>query len=122
MLGPRGFLRCAALFLLAFRCPGGQGQVAQEIVALSQLKSLAGDPSARDLPVRLNGVVLCYDPGWHQLYIHDGHETGYFNPRDFQTEPEIGQRVEITGTTVRSNMLANLKMAVLGPGPLPAAK
>ncbi len=73
-------------------------------------------------PLKLQGVVVCYDAGWHQLYLHDGRETLYFNADDFQTKPQPGQAVELSGTAYGSEAFANLELKVLGQGDLPRAK
>jgi PAS domain S-box-containing protein len=96
---------------------------AEEIVSIHQIKNLTHTQALEGRPVRLQGVVLCYDPGWNQLYVCDGHETAYFNPHDFQTLPETGQLVEISGTTAGDNAaLINARLTVLGQGTIPAAK
>ena len=66
--------------------------------------------------------LLCQDAGWNQLYVCDGQETGYLNPHDFNTQPETGQSVEITGLTAGENALTNATLTILGPGKAPAAK
>jgi hypothetical protein len=97
----------------------------QEVVTLAQYYGLPKDPASKGQPVRIRAVVLCYDAGWNQLYVHDGHETAYFNPQLFQTRPELGQVVEITGTTTVAQgapALTNAQLTILGRGTLPAAK
>lgn len=107
---------------MAMHAREGQAQSAGEITTIHELKNLSSDAMAPKRAIRLKGVVLCYDAGWHQLYVCDGNETGYFNPQEFQNEPEVGQLVEITGATGRSNLLEHLKLAVLGRGTIPPAK
>jgi PAS domain S-box-containing protein len=94
----------------------------EEIVSLRQLKSLTSQQAKEGPGVRVKGVVVCYDAGWHQLYLHDGRETLYFNADDFSTQPETGQAVEITGRARGTNVLENAHLSVLGEGTLPAAK
>jgi hypothetical protein len=72
--------------------------------------------------VRVRGVVVCYDAGWHQLYIHDERETLYFNADDFASSPNKGDLVEITGKARGTNVLENPKLAILGQTALPAAR
>ncbi len=102
----------------------GLGQVvaAEEIVSLHQLKNLTPAQAEQRLPVRLRGVVVCYDAGWHQLYVHDGHETIYFNADDFTAHPKTGQAVEITGNARGTNSLEQANLKILGDSSLPAAK
>src|SRR6185312_16273641 len=58
-----------------------------EIVNLHQLKPLTRAQAGAGVPIRIKGVVVCYDAGWHQLYLHDGVETCYFNADDFRIQP-----------------------------------
>jgi PAS domain S-box-containing protein len=90
-------------------------------VTLSQLKNLTPAQAREGLPVRIKGIVVCYDAGWHQLYVHDDRETLYFDADDFAVEPKKGQVVEITGVARSTNALENPKLKVLGQGTLPAA-
>ncbi len=93
-----------------------------EIATLHQLKNLTPQQAAEGIPARIKGVVVCYDAGWHQLYINDNLETSYFNADDFAVQPEKGQIVEITGKARGTNTLENPKLTILGKGALPAAK
>lgn len=93
-----------------------------EIRTLGQLSLLPDDPAGPGQALRLEGVVLCCDPGWHQLYIFDGNETGYFDADDFNPPPRKGQHIEMTGLAHGSNLLANLHLTVRSDGPLPAAR
>jgi signal transduction histidine kinase len=118
----------AALFVcacLAFVALGGQLLAAEEITTFKQFSGLSRGQSSEGRPVRFQGVVLCYDLGWGQLYVHDGSEVRWFNPREISTQPSSGQLVEITGTTTvveNYNWLTNLTLTVLKEGALPAAK
>ena len=78
----------AAFWLMAARSAPGQPSNTAEIVTLHQLKSLTPAEAAAGPPVRVRGVVVCYDAGWHQLYINDGHETLYFDADQFADQPQ----------------------------------
>jgi signal transduction histidine kinase len=93
-----------------------------EIVTLGQLMGLRPEPTGPGHPLRLTGVVLCCDPGWHQLYLYDGHETEYLNADEFSTHPEKGQWVEITGIARSSTLFEHLNLVVRGTTNLPPAK
>ncbi len=95
---------------------------ADEIITVHQLKNLSREQAMQGHPLHLTGVVLCYDSGWNQVYICDGHETGYFNPHNFEIQPQTGQLVEIFGTTAADSSLTNARLSVLGPGTIPPAK
>ncbi|SPE53215.1 exported hypothetical protein [Verrucomicrobia bacterium] len=94
----------------------------EELTTLRQLKNLTPAQAAQGPSVALQGVVVCYDAGWHQLYVHDGRETLYFNADDFGTQPETGQAVLITGRARGTNVLEGANLTVLGPGTLPPPK
>jgi len=100
----------------------GQEFTNGEIVTLHQLKNLTPKQAADGLSVRLRGVVVCHDAGWHQLYLHDGHETLYFNADDFAVQPQKADLVEITGRARGSNILENPKLVILGRTAMPAAR
>src|SRR5271163_602063 len=93
----------AALWLASVRGAPGQSISPGEIVTLRQLKDLTPAQAAAGPPVRVRGVVVCYDAGWHQLYLHDERETLYFNADDFAVQPIKGDRVEITGKARGTN-------------------
>jgi len=68
----------------------GQASATGEIVTLHQLIRLTPEQAAAGLPVRVRGVVVCYDAGWHQLYVNDERESLYFNADDFAAQPKKG--------------------------------
>ncbi|MDB6121678.1 MAG: hypothetical protein JWQ71_671 [Pedosphaera sp.] len=109
--------------MLAFLPAGGvAASTNQEITTIHELKSLTREQALAGRAVQVTGVVVCYDSGWNQLYVHDGQETGYFNPHNFQTQPETGQLVKITGTTTGDNGMTNARLVVVGKGSIPRAK
>ena len=104
---------------------GAQGATTEKVTSFQQFYGLSRDQAQAGWPVQFRAVVLCYDAGWNQLYVHDGHDTAYFSPQAFRTRPETGQSIEITGTTTviqGNNAFTNLNLTVLGPGTIPAAK
>src|SRR5712664_2702736 len=86
------------------------------------LQSLSRAQAASGLHFRLKGTVLCYDEGWHQLYIHDGRGTVYITPQDSTNSFRPGQSVEVTGTALGDNTFTNLHFTVLGEQPIPVPK
>jgi PAS domain S-box-containing protein len=86
------------------------------------MKTLSRRQAAEGPAVRLKGVVVCFDAGWHQLYLHDGSETLYFNADDFIAPLDAGVAVEITGRARGTNVLEHPHLSILGPAPLPPAK
>lgn len=73
--------------------------------------SLSAEEASKAVQVEFTGTVLCYDPGWGQLYIHDGTNAVYLNPRSFTNHFEVGQRVKITGVTAWDGTAATLTNA-----------
>ncbi|HUD46016.1 MAG TPA: PAS domain S-box protein [Candidatus Baltobacteraceae bacterium] len=98
-----------------------QASASRQIVTLRELNDLTPAQVLEGLPVRIKGVVVCYDAGWHQLYVHDDSETLYFNADDFAAEPKKGQIVEITGKARSTNALENARLTIVGQSGLPAA-
>src|SRR4051812_32366196 len=79
MTGPLNFLLWLSIVLVTAGSAVGQSSAVEEIVTLAQLRKFASMPESGERPIRVRGVVVCFDSGWHQLYIHDGHNTEYFN-------------------------------------------
>ena len=124
-LAPMGSWSVLVWAVLLLGHPPGvaaQNAVTGEIRTLSQLNQLPDDPAGPGRALRLAGVVVCCDPGWHQLYIFDGHETGYFNADEATPPPLKGQQIELAGVARGSNLLASLQLTVTGSGPLPPAR
>ena len=118
----RNVVWMAAVFLGAAGGALGQPSTNGEIVTLRQLKNLTPQQAAAGPPVRVRGVVVCHDAGWHQLYLNDGRETLYFNADDFTVQPQKGDMVEITGRARGTNVLQNPTLVILGQTALPAAR
>ena len=101
------------------RSPAKAGQnVLRDWYQLSAAEALKG------LAVELDGIVVCYDLGWGQFYVHDGAKAIYLNPRGFTGKFEVGQHVKITGTTTWDGtvpVLTNATARITGTGPLPQA-
>lgn len=86
--------------------------------------TLSAETARQGLPVRFDGTVLCYDLAWGQLYVYDGRQAIYLDPRAFANQFEIGQRVKINGTTAWGRtvaVLTNQSARVLERVPLPEA-
>ncbi len=112
----------ACIWLVIIPIGRGQPAASGDITTAHELKNLTPAEASSGRLVRLKGVVVCYDSGWNQLYVCDGHETVYLNPHNFQTQPEVGQSVEITGRTAGDNALTNATLAILGAGAMPEAR
>ena len=117
----RKFFRCGIAGLALF-LSGQLSHAAADMTTLAELKNLGTVKTAVARPLRIHGVVVCYDSGWHQLYLHDGRESLYFNADDFSVQPRIGQRVEISGLAYSSEAFSNMSLKVLGPGEMPKPK
>src|ERR1041385_191816 len=78
------------------------------ITNLHQLKPLTRAQAGSGLPLQIKGTVVCYDAGWHQLYLHDGVETLYFNADDFSAQPQPGDVVTVSGTALGDASYTNM--------------
>ncbi|HVV72881.1 MAG TPA: hypothetical protein VHI52_15510, partial [Verrucomicrobiae bacterium] len=111
------------LACLAPRLGYADPQNLPEVKGFREFFSLPLDRASNGCPVRIQGVVLCYDRGWDQLYIHDGQQTAWLSPQKFPGVFEPGQFVELRGQTQLesgSPGWTNLSLTVLGREPLPA--
>ena len=123
--GRRAALFCACVWLFAFCLRGDPTSISAEITTFHQFYAVTPEQAPKSIPVSIRGVIVCYDLGWNQLYIHDGAETAYFNPQLFQTNLVAGQAVELTGSTTvaqGSVTFTNLHLQVLSQGKLPEGK
>lgn len=123
--------RCKRLVELVLACACGCfGLVAAwsapaEITRFADFYSLPAEQVQKNVPVRIGGVIVCYDLQWGQLYINDGSLTTWFSPQLFQTNLQPGMNVELTGGTTLTpagSALTNLHLNVLGKKALPPAK
>lgn len=100
--------------------------VAEEVSSFQEWYALPPEILAQGHPVRIDGVVLCYDAAWGQLYLHDHQQTAYFSPASFPISLIPGQAVRLTGSTAVSNeggaSLTDLKISILGESTLPPAQ
>jgi len=109
----------AAFFSLAVLPGISRAATANQTNPAAALQNTMSVPAVSRI-LRMNGVVLCADAGWHQLYVYDGHDTVYFSADDFDVLPVKGQRVEITGD-IHGDREENLHLTVLGTSALPPA-
>ncbi|HLH55291.1 MAG TPA: HAMP domain-containing sensor histidine kinase [Verrucomicrobiae bacterium] len=96
-----------------------------EITRFNQFGGLSGREASQGLPIRVKGVVLCSDPAWGQIYIHDGKEAKWFSPLSLTNQLDTGDSVEITGRTALvdgSAGLTNLSLTIHGRKALPPAR
>jgi signal transduction histidine kinase len=119
------FVACACGWLGSVAARGEESAAPAEIKTFHQLYALSQEQASKGMPVRLKGVVLCYDPGWNQLSIYDGAETAFLSPQLFQTTLEAGLKVEINSSTTFEGggpALTNIHLQILGHDALPEAK
>src|SRR5436190_7411041 len=93
-----------------------------EAISATRLQSLTRAEVAGGFHFRIKGTVLCYDEGWHHLYIRDGQGTAYVSPQDSTKAFRSGQTVDVTGTALGDNTFTNLNFTILGEHALPAPK
>jgi signal transduction histidine kinase len=100
----------------------GEAGGPSEVTSFHQFYTLPRDQAMKGMPLRIRGVVLCFDHGWNQLYVHDGAETAWLSPQPFRSDLKQGQSVEITGSTTFQEgypAYTNLQLKVLGEGTIP---
>lgn len=93
-----------------------------DVTSLGEYHALRAEELREGRAIRLHGVVLCFDRGWGQFYVHDGKQAAYFDPRPFSQELEVGQRIELTGLALGHDgavTLTNVQVAVEGRASLP---
>ena len=93
-----------------------------EVASFGQLSRLTKEEATAGLMVKIKAVVLCYDPGWGQLYLKDPTEIRWLSPLSFQRALAPGDLVEIRGATRLIEGfpgLTNLQAEVLGHQELP---
>ena len=124
--GTRGAasFRWAAIILgVWLSCPiAARAQMETLVTNLSRVKSLTRAQAGTGIPLRIQGTVVCYDAGWHQLYLHDGVESCYFKADDFGIQPDVGQSVQITGVALGNTSFTNMSLTLLGKSSLPMPK
>ncbi len=82
----------------------------------------SAEQAQKGQPVEFQGTVLCYDPGWGQLYVQDGSNTVYISPTCFTNRFEIGDLVAIKGKTAWDETgatLTNANATLIGKRLLP---
>ena len=99
-----------------------QAQTHNGLAGSKELHSLTRAQAAGGIHFHFKGTILCYDEGWHQLYVHDGNSTTYISPQDTTNAFRRGQSVEISGTALGDNTFTNVRFTVLGEQPIPAPK
>jgi len=77
--------------------------VAEEgiLTDISEIRKLSSETSAKELPVRVQGVVTFSDEKINTLFIHDRKVGIFIEQSSLKSQfwPEEGDRVEITGVT-----------------------
>lgn len=100
--------------------------IAAEVSSFQEWYALPPETLAQGHPVRIDGVVLCYDAAWGQLHIHDHQRPAYFSPASLPISLNPGQAVRLTGSTAVSMeggaSLTDLQLTLLGESTLPPAK
>ncbi len=112
-------------FIALLACRAADPTAAQAVTDFTQWRALSHEALAEGRPVQLEGIVLCYDSEWGQLYIHDGKRVAYFTPHTFPVGVVPGQVVRISGVTVaaaQGDGLTNGQLTVIGRSELPPAR
>jgi signal transduction histidine kinase/CheY-like chemotaxis protein len=101
-----------------------------ELTTAEQVKRLNRGEAARKYPVRLQGVITCYDLSSQELFVQD--ETGgvyvkkpiYVREPRVDPPPKLGQIVWVTGVTAPGlrAIVAEASVEHFGERPLPAPR
>ncbi len=86
--------------------------------------AVSAEEARQNHPVDLEGIVLCYDFSWNQLYVSDRRNVTYLSPKAFSNSFKIGQHVKIHGLTAWDGsmpILTNTTVENLGQMRLPDA-
>jgi signal transduction histidine kinase/uncharacterized protein YdeI (BOF family) len=115
--------------LLAACPPAGAGAptpraATNEVTSFLQLYNLSKAQASAGLVFRTKAVVLCSDPGWGQLYFHDGEQAKWISPLTFSNQFRFKNQVELRGNVQLQGEVAaltNLQAEVLGEQSPPEA-
>ncbi len=106
---------------IAARAAGG------DVTSFGQLYSLSNEEASEGRHFIYEGVVLCYDRDWNQLFLAEGPDGKYIGAQTvhFQTEPKEGDYVRLTGVSAADKdkpFLTNINLTVIGTKAVPKPK
>jgi len=90
-----------------------------------QVLALKPEEAARKLPVRVQGVITCYEPRVDLMFIQDGTAGVYFYAYRPPWPLQLGQLVELRGVTDPGRFAPYVlaeESRILGQAPLPEPK
>jgi signal transduction histidine kinase len=98
-----------------------------DITNFTQFYALSTNDASANKHFVYEGVLLCYDRDWNQMFLAEGSEAKYLPARSvhLQAEPKEGDSVRLVGDiTFDANqaVLTNLALSILGTGTLPNPK
>ena len=121
-------LRAAFLLLLCL-VPLACAEPPALLTTAREIRALTPEEAAREIPVKLRGVVLVHDPIRRATFIHDGTDGIYVRVQELKDPPALhpGQLLEIEGVSSPGKYLPDigggpkglLRLSVLGEAPLP---
>jgi PAS domain S-box-containing protein len=103
----------------------GSGEGLPVLSRVDQVLGLTPEEASRGYPVRVRGVVTYYDAEWCMLFVQDATAGIYLQCRSHGFTPEVGQWVEVRGSTAPgefSPIIDRPELRPLGKGPLPPPK
>jgi hypothetical protein len=92
---------------------------------VGQVCQLTRGQAALGRPVRLRGVVTCYDPQWLVLFVQDSTGGIYVYSKSVTVNLRPGQRLDVEGLPGLGKLTAAVfkaRVRVLGSAPLPAPR
>jgi signal transduction histidine kinase len=98
-------------------------RAAEPLTEAAAILALSSETAATSLPVRLSGVATASESDWEgKFFVQDA--TGGIFVDGAGRQPRVGDRVTITGVTLRGAFAPGVSQAhwtIAGPAPLPAA-
>ncbi len=106
--------------------PGDRNEVSvQPLTKVADIHRLSQGEAARSYPVRVRAVVTYFDPEWQLLFVQDDTGGVYIERGDWSWSFEVGQRLEIEGTSNRGQfapVISPIRIRAVGRGQLPGAE
>jgi PAS domain S-box-containing protein len=77
--------------------PPEDRKISSVITRVKDLRKMSVVMAAQKYPVRMQGVLLFYDPVWKDAFFHDGEASIYVFLKEYPTNLASGQWVEVSG-------------------------
>ena len=95
------------------------------LTSIEQIRSLKPEDAAREIPVRIRGVVTFYYPNWGSLFVQDTKAGIYVDVGEQELDLNLEDWIELEGVTAAGDyapMIVRSRFQPLGRAPLPPAR